>query len=317
MGVEAEKPKNIEDLPGVGPATADKLRECGFKTLESIAVSSPAELSSIVDIGEGTAARIISAARSALDMGFETGEVVFERRKLVGKITTGSKGLDELLGGGVETQGITEMFGEYGSGKTQIGHQLAVCVQLPKEKGGLEGGVIYIDTETTFRPERIYQMAEHRGLDPIEVLRNIHVAKAYNSDHQMLLAEKCGEIVEEHNIKLIIVDSLMGHFRSEYLGRGMLASRQQKLNKHLHVLQKLADVHNLAIYITNQVMARPDILFGDPTAPIGGHIVGHQSTTRVYLRKSKGGKRIARLVDSPYLPEGETVFRITEAGIED
>lgn len=308
---------SIEDLPGIGPKGAEKLRSAGYEDLMSVAASSPGELAGICDIGNATAEKIIAAAREKLDMGFKSADEILDRRKVVGKITTGSKALDDLLGGGVETQAITEAHGAFGSGKSQIGFQLAVNVQLPKEKGGLNGRCIFIDTESTFRPERIMQIAEQNGLDPKKVLKNIFVAKAYNSDHQIVLAEKAKELINDKNIRLIVIDSLMSHFRSDYTGRGELAPRQQKLNRHMHALQKMADTHNIAIYVTNQVMARPDMLFGDPTAAIGGHIVGHASTYRLYLRKSKATTRIARLIDSPSLPEGEAVFKVSEKGVSD
>jgi len=197
--------------------------------------------------------------------------------------------------------------------------QLAVNVQLPEERGGIGGQAVFIDTENTFRPERVKQMAEALELDPDEVLKKIMVARAYTSDHQMLLVEKIGELIKKDKIpiKLVIVDSLMSLFRSEYTGRGTLAVRQQKLNRHLRSLQKAADMYNLAIYVTNQVQSRPDVFFGNPTAPIGGHILAHASQFRLYLRKGKAGSRIARLVDSPYLPEGEAVFKITADGISE
>lgn len=310
--------KTIEDIPGVGPAIAEKLRDAGYDSLMAIAVTSPMELSEVAEIGEATAAKIINAARKMVDVGsFETGDVVLERRKEVMKLTTGSKRLDALLGGGVETMAIIELFGEFGSGKTQLTHQLAVNATLPRDMGGLEGEVIYIDTENTFRPERIIQMAEGWDVDPMEVLKKIHVARAFNSHHQMLLVDKAGELAKERPIRLLIVDSLTAHFRAEYIGRGALAERQQKLNRHLHDLHRFGDLHNAAIVVTNQVQARPDILFGDPTKPIGGHIIGHTATFRVYLRKSKGNNRIARLIDSPNLPEGEALFTISEVGIRD
>lgn len=324
-----EKITMIEDLPGVGPATAEKLREAGFNSIEAIAVASPADLSVTAEVGEATAAKIIIAARSAADVGgFETGDRVLERRKLVGKLTTGCEAFDELLGGGIETQAITEFYGEFGCGKTQITHHLAVNVQLPEEHGGLDGSVIMIDTENTFRPERIAQMTEgtsHRTgeeLDPEEILNNIHVARAYNSNHQILLAESATQLAEELKdsvkpVRLLIVDSLTAHFRAEYVGRGTLADRQQKLNKHMHELLKFGDLFNASVVVTNQVMSKPDAFFGDPTKPIGGHIVGHTATFRLYLRKSKGEKRIARLVDSPCLPEGEAVFSVTTEGLAD
>ncbi len=205
---------------------------------------------------------------------------------------------------------------------TQICHQLAVNVQLPKDKGGLEGSVIVIDTEKTFRPERIIQMAEAKGLDGKEVLKNIYVAQAYNSNHQMLLVDNARELAQKlakegKPVRLLIVDSLTSHFRAEYVGRGALADRQQKLNRHLHDLMRFGEVFNAAVVVTNQVMAKPDAFFGDPTRPIGGHIVAHTATYRVYLRKGKGELRVARLIDSPHLPEAEVVFKITERGIED
>jgi DNA repair protein RadA len=312
-------PENeIENLPGVGPATAQKLRDAGYRDLMSIAVCTPAELAAAIDVGEATAIKIISAAKKEADVGgFLTGMEILERRKEVGKLTTCSKNLDALLGGGIETQAITEFFGEFGSGKTQIVHQLAVSVQLPADEGGLEGHAIFIDTENTFRPERVVQMAEGLGLEPEEVLSRIHVARAFNSHHQMLLVEKAREVAEQHSVRLLIVDSLTAHFRAEFMGRGALAERQQKLNKHMHDLQRFADVHNAVVAVTNQVQAKPDMFFGDPTRPIGGHIVGHTATFRIYLRKSKGGRRIARLIDSPNLPEAEAVITISEEGIRD
>lgn len=309
--------KEIEDLPGVGEKTLEKMKEAGYDNLMTIAASSAGDLSTDTGIGTETAGKIIAAARQKLEMGFETATDVLKKREKIGKITTGSKALDGLLGGGIETQAITEMHGAFGSGKSQLAHQLAVSVQLPVEKGGMNAKAIFIDTEQTFRPERIKQMAEALDIDPKKALSNIFVARAYNSDHQVLLAEKAEEIAKKEDVKLLIVDSLTSAFRSDYTGRGTLANRQQKLNRHLHQLQKVADVFNLAIYVTNQVMARPDVLFGDPTAPIGGHILGHQATFRVYLRKSKGEKRIAKLIDSPSLPEGEAVFTLLTKGIRD
>jgi DNA repair protein RadA len=308
----------IEDLPGVGPTTAEKLRSEGYEDLLSIAVESPQHLAEVTEIGEATAVKIINAARKEADVGgFVTGDVLLERRQEVKKLTTSSKALDDLLGGGVETFCIVEFFGQFGSGKTQIGHQLAVNCQLPIDQGGLEGHTLFIDTENTFRPERIAQMSRALDQDPVDVLKTIHVARAFNSHHQMLLVNKASEIAKEHPIRLIIVDSIISHFRSEYVGRGMLADRQQKLNRHLHDILKFADANNAVAAVMNQVQAKPDTFFGDPTHPSGGNIIGHTATFRIYLRKSKGSKRIARLIDSPNMPEGEAVITVTEDGIRD
>jgi len=337
---------DLESLPGVGPATADKLTDAGFDSFQSIAVASPGELSNSADVGDSTAADVINAAREAADVGgFETGATVLERRERIGKLSWQMDEVDDLLGGGMETQSITEVYGEFGTGKSQVTHQMSVNVQLSKENGGLNGGAIFIDTEDTFRPERIDDMI--RGLDDEIIaeelerreiegepgdeeameqllesfLDNIHVAKAFNANHQMLLAEKALELAKEHEegdwpVRLLCVDSLTAHFRAEYVGRGELAERQQKLNKHLHELDKVGNLHNVAVLVTNQVASNPDSYFGDPTQPIGGNILGHKSTFRIYLRKSKGDKRIVRLVDAPNLADGEAVMRVQDGGLK-
>jgi DNA repair protein RadA len=309
--------KEIEDLPGIGPATADKMRSAGYDDIEKVAASSPYQLSELLGISAENAKKAIEAAREATNIEVQTGSSVLQKRKEIGRITTSSKGLDELLGGGVETNGITEMYGRFASGKTQLGFQLAVNVQLPSNKGGLDGSTLYIDTEGTFRPERIEAIAKAMGLDPKKILDNIFVSRVTSTDQQILTAERADKLVREKNVKLIVVDSLMSLFRSEFIGRGALNERQGKLNAHIHKLQRLADTHSLAVYITNQVMDNPAILFGDPTQPVGGNIVAHAATTRLYIRKSKEEKRIVRLVDSPSMPEGETVIKITPEGIKD
>ena len=318
MAKKDEKEFTIYDLPGVGAATAEKLIGGGFDTLLSIAVSSPGELVTISGVTEAAARKIISTAREKLDMGFESGEDLLKKREMVVKITTGSKNLDNIIGGGVETGAVTEVYGSYGSGKTSIAHQLAVTAQLPKEQGGADGAVVWIDSEGTLRPEFIKKLAVAKGLDPDQALKNFRGVRAFNSDHQMLLVDKIEELIKNGlNVKLVVVDSLTSHFRSEYVGRGTLADRQQKINKHIHALLKLGNTYNIAIYITNQVMAKPDVFFGDPTEAIGGHVLHHASTYRLYLRRGKKGTRVAKLVDAPALPEGEAVFIVTEEGIKD
>ncbi|ADB59112.1 DNA repair and recombination protein RadA [Haloterrigena turkmenica DSM 5511] len=337
---------DLETLPGVGPATADKLHDAGFDSYQSLAVASPSELSNTADVGESTASDIVRAARDAADIGgFETGSTVLERRNEIGKLSWHIDEVDDLLGGGIETQSITEVYGEFGAGKSQVTHQMAVNVQLPKEVGGLHGCAIFVDSEDTFRPERIDDMVrglpdeaidatledreiegsadDEAAVDELveDVLDKIHVAKAFNSNHQMLLAEKAKELAGEHEdseypVRLLCVDSLTAHFRAEYVGRGELADRQQKLNKHLHDLDKVGNLYNCAVIVTNQVASNPDSFFGDPTQPIGGNILGHKSTFRIYLRKSKGDKRIVRLVDAPNLADGEAVMRVQDGGLK-
>ncbi|MBS3117177.1 DNA repair and recombination protein RadA [Candidatus Woesearchaeota archaeon] len=306
---------SLQDLPGVGAATAEKLEQAGYRDLISIAVATIGELVETTGVTETVARKMINAARDSMKMGFETGTEMLRKRQAVAKISTGSNSFNTLLGGGFETGAITECFGEFGSGKTQVGHSLAV--QTLKQEP--DATIVYIDTENTFRPERIQQFAEGAGLDSEEVLEKIMVARAYNSDHQMLLTEKIESLITEQGkkVRLIVVDSLTSHFRAEFIGRGTLAERQQKLNRHMHQLSKLAASYNICVYVTNQVMAKPDQFFGDPTTSIGGHIVGHASTFRIYLRKGKKGTRVAKLIDAPNLADGEVCFEVAENGLRD
>ncbi len=314
--LEKKRYERLEDL-GIGSATSKKLRELGFHTVESLAMATAKELEQ-AGISKKKALEFILKARSCMPLPFIRGDELLKMRQTVLRLTTGSSRLDKLLGGGIESQSITEFYGEYGSGKSQICHQLCVNVQLPPEQGGLGAAALYIDTENTFRTERIFQMAKNLGIDPKEALKNIIFAEAYTSEHQMFLLENADKVIKENGVRLIIVDSLTSHFRSEYLGREMLAERQQKLNKHLHRLIRLSRAFNTVAVVTNQVMSKPDVFFGNAIHPVGGHIVAHTSHTRVFLRKSaRGPVRIARLVSSPYLPEGEGIFRVSERGIED
>jgi DNA repair protein RadA len=312
-----EKGIGLEDIPGVGPATAKKLRSGGFFTLEAVAVAPSRELAQTIGVSDDRAKELAKQAREMLQLRFQTAEELLTHRKTVVRLTTGCKALNSLLGGGVETQAVLELIGQYGVGKTQICHALCVFVQQTHENGGLEGSALYIDTEGTFRPERVLEIAQCRGIISDQILQNIIVARAFNSDHQILIVEKIDEFIREKNIKLVIVDSIISHFRAEYLGRESLPTRQQRLNQHLHRLLRIAEIYNIPIIVTNQVVASPDAFFGPPNKPAGGHVLAHLSTTRLFLRRGRKYTRIARVIDSPYLPEGECVFQITEKGIED
>ncbi len=312
----------LDSLQGVGPVTTKKLTDAGIHNMYDLIVRGPVEIADITGMDKETSEKIVNRARKQLvEEGlivkdFESAADIYKRRLDIAKITTGTNCLDTLLDGGVETQALTEVYGEFGCGKTQFCHSMCVNVQKPKEEGGLEGGVLYIDTENTFRPERIVTISKIYGLDPEKVLDNIIVARAYNSSHQTLILEEAGPVIEENNIKLIIVDSAVGLFRAEYLGRGTLAVRQQKLNHFVHLLVRIAEIYNCAAIATNQVMASPDVFFGDPTRPVGGNVVAHTSTYRIYFKKS-GKKRIARMVDSPHHPEEEVIFALGAAGVVD
>ncbi|MDE1727231.1 MAG: DNA repair and recombination protein RadA [Thaumarchaeota archaeon] len=312
----------LESLEGVGPVTSKKLSDAGVHNILDLVVRGPVDISEITGMDIDAAVKLVNKARQQLvengqlQKEFVTATEIYKRRQDIGKISTGTNSLDTLFDGGIETQAVTEVYGEFGSGKTQLCHTLCVNVQKPKEEGGLDGGVLYIDTEGTFRPERIVSIAKAKGIEPEKALDRIIVAKAYNSSHQELIMQEVGPVIEENKIKLIVVDSAVGLFRAEYLGRGTLSVRQQRLNKFMHLLARTAEAYNIAIIATNQVQSSPDTFFGDPTRPVGGNVVGHASTYRVYLKKS-GKKRIARMVDSPHHPEQEVLFTVTEGGIAD
>lgn len=301
-------------------ADIQKLRQAGIFTIPGIQMQCKKDLSLIKGLSEAKVDRIVEAARKLSECGFITGNAYLQKRSTVIHITTGSTALDQLIGGGVESRAITEAFGEFRTGKTQIAHTLCVTSQLPTRMGGGNGKAIYIDTEGTFRPERISPIAERFGLDPSAVLENILVARAFTHEHQMHLLSMVGAKMAEEPFSLLVVDSVTALFRVDFSGRGELAERQQKLAKMLSQLMKLAEEYNIAVYITNQVVADPggaSMFVADPKKPVGGHILAHASTVRLSLRKGRGEQRICKIFDSPNLPEVECVFSISEEGIID
>ena len=320
LGKEKTKSNELilDDLPGVGETTLKKLKDAGILTIRALALYPMSKLMEESGLGEKTSIKLIKIAQNIEKMGFKSAELIWEKRRELKKLTTGSNNLDELLGGGIEPGAVTELFGEYRTGKTQLAHQLCVNVQLSYELGGLEGNALYIDSEGTFRPERIINMAEAKDLDYNKVLKNIIIGRAYNSDHQILLTRETSKIIKEKNVKLIVVDSIISHFRSEYIGRGTLSTRQQVLNSHIHDLLRLSETYDeLAVIITNQVSSKPDVFYGNPITHTGGNIIAHGATIRVFLRKGKGEQRVAKVVDAPHLPEADAIFSIIDDGITD
>lgn len=308
---------NIEDI---GPATEKRLREAGLKSIRDLLVRGPVDISEATGMEMDQAVELCNKARLMLedlgiiDKSFVTATSLYNKRK--DRISTGSKSFDDLLGGGIETRAVTELYGEFGTGKTQLCHTLCVMVQKPATEGGLAAKAIYIDTENTFRPERIVSIAEERELDSQKALENVIVAKAYNSAHQELIIEEAGSVIEGNNARLIIVDSAVAHYRAEFIGRATLSERQQRLNKFMHILVRIADTYEVAVVVTNQIQASPDAYFGDTIRPTGGHVLAHTSTYRIYLKRS-GKNRIARMVDSPYHAEREILFTLSNGGISD
>jgi DNA repair protein RadA len=312
----------IQDIEGIGPTTAKKLKDAGIVSVMDLAVASSDELAVDLNSSKDSAASFIMAAQkllresNILDKEFVTADAALEKRKSMLRCSTGSTALDDLLLGGVETQAVTEFYGEFGSGKSQICHTLCATARQPIEQGGLDGSIIYIDTEGTFRPERVEQIARARGLDPSQILKSVAVCKIYNSSHLELIIKDLGKYINDFKAKMVIIDSIISLHRAEFAGRGTLADRQQRLNNMLHRLVRLTEIYNIAIVITNQVQSSPDTFFGDPTKAAGGNVLGHASTYRIYLRKS-GENRVAKMIDSPYHPYSETRFTVNERGTDD
>lgn len=314
---------SIEELKSVGVSATEvaKMVEAGYSTVQSLAFAPRKELLEIKGFSEAKVDKIIKEAAKLVPMGFTTATEYHAKRSEVCYLTTGSSELDKLLNGGIESGSITEIFGEFRSGKTQLCHTLAVTCQLPVEGGGAGGKCIYIDTEGTFRTERLRPIAEKHGLDPDEVLENISYARAYNSDHQNDLLLHAAAMMSDKKYGLLIVDSATALYRTDYSGRGELNARQLGLAKFLRSLTNLAEAYKVAVVISNQVVATVDaaaaMFNADPKKPIGGNIIAHASTTRLYFRKGRGNTRICKIFDSPCLPESEAVFAITEEGIVD
>lgn len=313
---------SLDAVEQIGPATRTRLEQAGFSSIKDLVVRGP------VDVSEATGmeieksiilcnqARIRLEDLGIIDKSFVTATKLYDKRKREERLSTGSKNLNDLFAGGIETRAVTEIYGEYGTGKTQICHTLCVMVKQAKSDGGLIGKALYIDTENTFRPERIVSIAIARKMDPHIALESVIVAKAYNSAHQELIIQESGPIIDDNNVKLLIVDSAVAHYRAEFIGRSALSERQQKLNKFMHMLVRIAETYEVAVIATNQIQSSPDAIFGDVFRPTGGHVVAHTSTYRVYLKRS-GKNRIARMVDSPCHPESEVLFTLSEQGVSD
>jgi DNA repair protein RadA len=301
---------DLTQIDGLGKVTAEKLKTGGVLTIMSIATSTPGQLGDAAGVSEAQARKFITGARALLELGFESARALETKQEKLVYIPTHCEPIDKLLGGGLRLGSTLEAFGGFSSGKTNLSHLLAVsCIkEFP------ESYVIFIDTENTFSAKRIREYCKGLEMDPEHVLSHIRIGKAISSDHQILLTETVErEIIEnKHDVKLLIVDSLMNHFRAEYLGRGTLSNRQQTINGYLHKIGTLVANYNLAVYMTNQVQSDPASMFGDPNKAIGGNIVGHFATIRVYLRKGAKGSRVMKLIDSPDLPEEEVSFIIEE-----
>eukprot|EP01040_Poterioochromonas_malhamensis_P009431 gene9431-10242_t len=319
--------KPVADLQAAGINVSDikKLAEAGLMTVGSVLQCSTRDLVNIKGLSEAKIEKIREAALKVDGRTgpFKTGLQMREKRSQIIKITTGATAVDKILGGGIETSSITELFGEFRTGKTQLAHTLCVTSQLSFDMNGGQGKVVYLDTEGNFRPERIESIAERFGLNVEDSLDNIYVCRVFSHEEQMEAVKQIAALladVEQGPFRLLIIDSIIALFRAEFVGRGELADRQQKLGQHLSQLVRLAEEFNVAVVVINQCMADPSnnmAMFAPQVKPVGGNILAHASTTRVFLKKGKGEQRVAKIYDSPLMPEEDAIFQIVNGGIDD
>ena len=347
---------SLVDVEGIGNIRLKKLNLAGIERAEDLIVRGPMELHQLTGLDFDACADMIEKARESLQKKDIIGktslsgrELLDHRAKKIQYLTTGAKNFDEIMGGGMETGVMTEVYGEFGSGKTQIAMTCAVNVFLPTKDGGFSDDgklarVVYIDTENSFRPDRMLQIIYERGMvktkeqtpaqlkantpkEPLneeeqeKALRFLDRVKIYKPDNagqQVMVGEALGRELRDENadpIRLIIIDSITSAFRMDFSGRGELGERQQLIKKHIKHVSRIAEIYNVAVLLTNQVMVSPSVMFGDPVKPIGGTTLGHTSTHRVYLRKSGKDKIVAKLVDSPNNAQNEAVLSLTRAGV--
>lgn len=304
----------LKKISGIGEVTLEKLKEMGIETLLSLATQNPADLANKTGVSEKICRKFISEANELCSLGFETATDYFKKKESNKKISTGCDVFDTMLEGGFESGGINEIHGRTGLGKTQLAHLMVVRALVEDKKGK----AIYIDTENTFKIERVRDFAEANGLKAADVLQRISVARAYSFDNQILLINKVEEMLQKDNTyKILVIDSLTAHMRSEFAGRGQLADRQAKLNKHMHDIMRIADIYNLVVVATNQIMSDPAAMFANPDKPVGGNILTHNCSTMIYLRGGLKGCTHATVVDSSNLPKNSCDFFITKTGFVD
>ncbi|CAK4733405.1 unnamed protein product [Aphanomyces euteiches] len=302
----------IEVLQDAGINATDiaKLKEDGFATVGQLFQVSMKRLLQVKGVSEAKADKMIQAARKIIGekSGFISASALLISNKQKYFITTGSKQFDMLLGGGIETMSVTE---------------LCVTAQLPRSQGGGAGKVAIVDTEGSFRPQRVAEIAKTRyDLEPSDVLDNIIVARAHSHDAQMDMVMKLGVLFadpERGPFRLLIIDSITALFRTDFSGRGELSERQQRLNVHLQRLVKHAEEFNIAVLVVNQVMADPgaNAMFGPVIKPVGGHVISHACHTRVLMKKGRGDNRICKVIDSPCMPEAECTIMLAPGGVCD
>ena len=323
----------VDEIVGVGRMTAERLRSVGITKIKHLILMSPEELSRITGMDKERCESIISNARQYV--GYREFITAYDLKKLFSSLRNRLKlhcdALDDLLGGGFRIGAIYEFVGEFGVGKSQICYQASVTVQLPPEQGGLNGAVLFIDTEGTFMPDRIEVIAKRFKLDPEQVLNNILYKRAFTTDDILDVVTKLPLISDEfasshgRRIKLVVIDSFVAPFRAEYVGRENLPARAQKMSKILQKLLLYLTLEGAVGIITNHVQAQPDIRMTSDSLepgkkPWGGHTLAHLATYRIWLfresrYREKGEKRVAKIFDAADLPSKEATFLITDEGL--
>ena len=317
----------INQLEGVGPVTVKKLGAFGVKSLIDICIRGSKEVAEITGTAKAKSDQWVFNAQKILEekniirkTDMSTIELMKYHNDMV-LLPTKCKAVDELISGGVKPECVYEVYGEFGSGKTQF------CLSLLVEAVAQGDNVVWIDCEDTFRPNRVLEILKSRidedgdaysisDEDLEKTLERIDYIYTPNTEQLMGTINGLSDIMEAKKPRLVVIDGSIGQFREEYLGRGTLADRQNQIARLMTHIKNISFYFRCTVVFTNQVQSDPSIMFGDPTKPIGGNVVGHASTYRIYFKKS-GRKRIARMVDSPEHPQGDAPFTLNTSGIAD
>ena len=315
--VEPELDLSVSQLDGVGAVTQKKLEAFGVTNIIDICVRGSREVSEITSVSKATCDTWVFKAQKLLedndlirkaDMGVTE---LLDYHDNLPTLGTKCEEVDNLMGGGVKPEATYEIYGEFGAGKTQF------CNSLTCEAIKDGGNVVWNDCEDTFKPRRIIQMLvareEKTDKEAKEKVSNITYLYTPNTEQLLGTINALSTTLLEKKPKLVVLDGAIGQFREEYLGRGTLADRQMQIARLMTHIKNISFYFRCPVVFTNQVQSDPSMMFGDPIKPIGGNVVAHASTYRIYFKKS-GKKRLARMVDSPEHAQADAEYILTAKG---
>lgn len=321
MVEETEKPDiGLQQLKGLGEATDKKLTGYGVSNLYDLCVRGAKEICEMTGADMDTCQGWVLKAKAKLgELGLVrktdmTALELYDYQENIKKIPIGMADLDKLFDGGLHPESLYEIYGEFGSGKTQ--YALTACAVVLASGGH----IIWLDCEDTFKPKRLVQILVARELVEDEdeaktLLANILIRHVPNTEDYELEEGRLTDYLVKQHAELIVIDGIIGQYAEEYIGRGTLSNRQNKLRRVMTHLKNICFYFSNVVLFTNQVQTDPSVMFADPIKPIGGNVVAHASTYRIYFKKS-GKKRIARMVDSPKDDLIECQYALSIKGID-